>query len=154
MATLVLAFIGQSGRGIVLRGEILVLGLVFIFFFSRSRHVYGLMKKIITAALKKWTTLRVYDYEQMFGLSEGYGIVKIVVNQDSLFKDRQLKELRLELEHILILAIYRKAGAKMQLIGAPHGEEVIRVGDELICYAREEVINKVLMQRAQDAGSC
>ncbi|MFA5411633.1 MAG: potassium transporter TrkA, partial [Candidatus Omnitrophota bacterium] len=29
MATLVLAFIGQSGRGIVLRGEILVLGLVF-----------------------------------------------------------------------------------------------------------------------------
>ncbi|MBN1913395.1 MAG: potassium transporter TrkA, partial [Candidatus Omnitrophica bacterium] len=126
IATLVLAFIGQSSKGILVRGETLILGLVLIFVFSRSRHVYGLMKNIITAALQRWTKLRVYDYEQMFGLSEGYAIGKITVSKESLFIDKKLKDLKVELEHILILAIYRKSGSRKQLIGAPHGEEIIK----------------------------
>ena len=150
IATLVLAFIGQTGKNIMTRGETLLIGLLVIFLLSRSKYIYNIMKRVITSALKKWTTLRIYDYEQMFGLSEGFAISKITVGKNSALKEKQLKDLRLELEHILILAIYRKAGTKKHLIGAPHGEEVIKAGDELICYAPTEVINKVFMQPSQD----
>jgi len=150
IATLVLAFIGQTGKNAATRGETLLLGLLVIFFLSRSKHLYNIMRKVITAALKKWTKLHIYDYEQMFGLSEGFAISKITVNKDSALQEKQLRDLKLELEHILVLAIYRKAGAKKQLIGAPHGDEVIKIGDELICYAPSEVINKVFMQRQDE----
>jgi len=151
IATLVLAFMGQAGKNVVARGETLLLGLLIIFFLSRSKYIYNITKKVITVALKRWTKLRIYDYEQMFGLSEGFAISKITVHKDSAFREKQLKDLKLELEHILVLAIYRKAGAKKQLIGAPHGDEVIKVGDDLICYAPSEVINKVFMQRSEES---
>ncbi|PJC48662.1 MAG: potassium transporter TrkA, partial [Candidatus Omnitrophica bacterium CG_4_9_14_0_2_um_filter_42_8] len=71
IATLVLAFVGQSGKSVITRGEVLLLGLLCIFLFARSKYIYNVMKIIITKALEKWTTLRIYDYEQLFGLGEG-----------------------------------------------------------------------------------
>jgi len=147
IATLVLAFVGQSGKSVFIRGEVLFLGLLLIFLFARSRHINRIMKAIITRALKKWTTLRLYDYEQLFGLGEGYVISKITVKNNSWFRDKAIKDLSLELEGILILAISRKSGDKIKLIGAPHGDAVIMGGDELICYASEEAIAKAFKKK-------
>lgn len=142
IATLVLAFVGQTGRSVLVRGEFLLLGLVCIFFIARSRHLYNFMKTVITKALEKWTSLRIYDYEQLFGLGEGYAIAKISIRQDNPLSDKPIKELRAQLEGVLILAVYRRSGKKTQFIGAPHGDFMLNVGDELICYAKEEEIAK------------
>ena len=142
IATLVLAFVGQTGRGVLVRGEFLLLGLVCIFFIARSRHLYNFMKTVITKALEKWTSLRIYDYEQLFGLGEGYAIAKISIRQDNPLSDKPIKELKAQLEGVLILAVYRRSGKKTQFIGAPHGDFMLNVGDELICYAKEEEIAK------------
>lgn len=142
IATLVLAFVGQTGRGVLVRGEFLLLGLVCIFFIARSRHLYNFMKNVITKALEKWTSLRIYDYEQLFGLGEGYAIAKISIRQNNPLSDKPIKELKAQLEGVLILAVYRRSGKKTQFIGAPHGDFMLNVGDELICYAKEEEIAK------------
>lgn len=143
MATLVLAFMGQTGKDIISRGALLFAGILCIFLFARSKHIYRLMKLIIIKALRKWTTLRIYDYEQLFGLGEGYAIAKITVKKDNPFREKPIKDLKPQLEDALILAIYRKIGGKMQFIGAPHGDVMLNVGDELICYAKEEIVNRI-----------
>ncbi|MFH1457769.1 MAG: TrkA C-terminal domain-containing protein, partial [Candidatus Omnitrophota bacterium] len=94
-------------------------------------------------ALKKWTTLRIYDYEQLFGLGEGYAIAKITVKKDNPYSEKPIKDLKPQLKEVLILAIYRKAGRKTEFIGAPHGDVVLKVDDELICYAKEDAISKI-----------
>ncbi len=142
IATLVLAFMGQTGKGVLIRGEVLLAGLLSIVLFARSGHIYYMMKVLITKALRKWTRLRIYDYEQLFGLGEGYAIARITIKKDNPFSEKPIKDMKSQLEDVLILAIYRKSHRKMQFIGAPHGDVIIRAGDELICYAKEEAISK------------
>ncbi len=143
IASLVLAFVGQTGRSIITRGEVLLSGLLCIFLFARSKYIYNVMKIIITKALEKFTTLRIYDYEQLFGLGAGWAIAKITVKKDNPCSEKSIKEIKPHLDEVLILAIYRKVDRKTQFIGAPHGDFIIKADDELICYAKENVISKI-----------
>ena len=146
IATLVLTFVGQSRRNIIIRGAILLAGIGMIYLFAKSKYIYKIMKKIIVKTLEKYTSVRIYDYEQMLGLSKGYTISRITVREDSWLSGRQLKELKLE--GALILAIYRKVNGEEKYIGAPSGNTVIQAGDVLICYSRQEV-SKALSQRCK-----
>ena len=148
IGTFVLTFVGQSGTSATQRVTILMVGLVAISFFARSKYIHRLMKRIITKALDKWTTLRIYDYQQMLGLSKGYTISRIKVKDESWMGGRKLKDLKLDLEGILILAIYRKMGGQEKFIGAPTGDTVIEPGDTLICYSREDT-SKALSRRCK-----
>ncbi len=139
IATLILTFINTSKSNLILRGFVLILGLLTIYLFARSKYIYRIMKRIITKALERWTTLRVCDYEQILGLSKGYTVSRIKVRPDSWMVGRPLKELQLESEGILILSIYRKVEGEERFIGVPTGDTVILEGDELILYSREEV---------------
>lgn len=139
IATLVLTFIGQTGRHVLQRGEILLAGLVAIFLFARSKYIYRIMKMIVTRALQKWTTIRIYDYEQMLGLGRGYTISKIKVRKNSWLSNRKLNELKLEREGLLVISIFRKVEEGERYIGLPTGETEIEPGDLLVCHGRQEV---------------
>ena len=138
IATFILTFVSQPKGNFTTRITILIGGLILIFLFARSKYIYRIMKRIITSALKRWTTLKVYDYEHILGLSKGYTISRITVKPTSWLVNKKLKELQLESEGILILAIYRKIGREEKFIGVPTGDTEIFEGDELILYAREE----------------
>lgn len=144
MATLVLTFVGESGKDILLRGAILLTGGLTIFLFTRSRHIYVLMRRIISKALAKWTTLRIFDYEQILGFSEGYSVSRITIHSDSWLVDKKLSELSLDKYGILIMAIYRKSNKKELFIGAPTGDTEIKAKDVLICYSRRDSSNIIL----------
>ncbi len=146
IATFILTFVNQPKGNITTRMIILTGGLIIIFLFARSRFIYRIMKKVITSALKRWTTLRIYDYEHILGLSKGYTISRMKVKPTSWLVNKKLKELQLELEGVLVLAIYRKIGKEEKFIGVPTGETEIFEGDELILYAREEA-SKALSKR-------
>lgn len=96
IATLVLTFVGETGRDLFIRGAALLIGVLVIFLLARSRHIYVLMRRIISKALVKWTTLRIFDYEQILGFSEGYSISRITIRSDSWLVDKKLSELRLD----------------------------------------------------------
>jgi hypothetical protein len=143
IATLVLTFVGQTDKNVMIRIVLLFLGILCIFIFARSKYIYNVMKVLITRAIEKWTTLRIYDYEQLFGLGEGYAIAKITVKKDNPYSNKPIKDLKPQLGEALILAVYRKSGKKTNFIGAPHGDFILKTGDELICYSTEEAISKV-----------
>lgn len=150
IATLVLTFIGETGRDLLVRLALLLIGILILFLLARSRHIYVLMRKIISNALQKWSNLRIFDYEQLLGLSEGYSISRITVRSDSWLVDKSLNELRLDRDSVLILAIYRKINKKETFIGTPAGDTVIKGRDVLICYSRQEG-SKVLLQKTRDS---
>lgn len=149
IATLVLTFMGESGRDVLTRGLILILGVLVIFLFARSRQVYVLMRKIISRALEKWTSLRIFDYEQLLGFTEGYLISRVTLRSDSWLVEKKLSEVRLDRDGVLILAIYRKIHKKETFIGAPTGDTVVKARDVLLCYSRQDA-SKILLRKTRD----
>ncbi|RLE11784.1 potassium transporter TrkA [Candidatus Aerophobetes bacterium] len=147
IATLILAFTGQSGATAGIRAIVLAAGLIIIFIFVRSKWVYRGMKRLIVRALDKWAPrLRLHDYEAILGLDKGYTISQIRVREDSWMSGRKLEELKLNLEGITILAIRRRENEKERFMGVVHGKTMIKPGDVLICYGRE-CVEEALAQR-------
>ncbi len=139
IATLVLTFVSATSQNILVKAVVLFLGLLGIYFFSRSKYLQRIMKKFFVKLINRFTSLRLYDYEQMLGLGKGYTISRITVKEDSWIANKKLKELGLDEEGLMVLAVYRKEGREEKFIGAPHGDTEIKPGDVLICYSREDV---------------
>ena len=140
MATLVLTFMNQSPEEMGIRFFWLVIGLIIIFLFARSKLIDRGMRWLIKRALERFTSLRVYDFENLLGLGKGYSICEFEVKDRSWLHNKKLKDLKLDKEGILVLAMYRKAGDDEMYIGAPRGDTVIKCGDKLICYGPESAI--------------
>ncbi len=140
MATLVLTFVGTSPQEMLDRAIWLAIGLAALFFFARSKLIDRGLSWIIERALEKFTHIRIYDYEQLLGLSKGYTISMINVKDNSWLAGRKLRELRLNDEGVLVLAIYRKVDGQERFIGAPRGDTIILPGDTLVCYGPEETL--------------
>ncbi len=140
MATLVLTFIGTTTQEMLDRALWLTVGLIALFLFARSKLVDRGLSWIIERALEKFTHIKIYDYEQLLGLSKGYTISMITVKENSWLAGRKLRELRLNEEGVLVLAIYRKVDGEEKFMGAPRGDTVILAGDTLVCYGPEETL--------------
>ena len=140
MATLVLTFVGTTPSEMAYRGMWLVIGLAALYFFAKSKLVDRGLSWVIERALEKFTHIKVYDYEQLLGLSRGYTISQFKVKGDSWVAGRKLRDLKLDEEGILVLSIYRKINGQEKFIGAPNGDTEILPGDVLICYGPEDAI--------------
>jgi hypothetical protein len=154
IATLVLSFVGESGSTVLFRGGVLLGGLLVIYLLARSKYIERGMKKLIAGALKRLTGVHLVDYETLLGLSEGYDICRIEIKDDSWMSDRKLRELRLDREGALVLAIYRggpDSGDGSRFIGAPVGDTELRAGDQLVCYAPQSV-SRNLSDRLKGTG--
>lgn len=151
IATLVIAFMGQTGQDTLIRGRILLIGILLIILVARSRYLYHIMRIVIANALRRWTKLRIFDYEQLLGFGEGYAISRIVIKHNSWLRDKKLNELKLERIGLTALAIYRKAGRREKFMGGLTGDTVINAGDILVCYAPEEVSEAISDNVALDS---
>ncbi|MFC1804415.1 TrkA C-terminal domain-containing protein [Candidatus Omnitrophota bacterium] len=138
IATLVLTFVRGTGQDALYKASTLAIGILILLLFARSAIIYRLMRKVISNALKKWTGLHVFDYEQILGLSQGYTISRIVVRHDCGMSNKKLSELKLEKDGVLVLAIYRKVNGKEKFIGGTTGDTLIKTQDVLICYSRQD----------------
>jgi hypothetical protein len=140
IATFILTFIGQTGKGVFLRIVILSAGVAVIFLLSRSEWVYRAMRKIIKWGLEKFTSLKICDYQEVLGLKKGYTISRIFVKENNWMAGQALNELHLSDEGILILSIHRVVDGEDRFIGIPTKDTVIGKDDILICYGRSEAL--------------
>jgi len=143
MATLLLTFMNQSKEGATARLGWLALGLFLLYLFARSKMIDRGMRWLIKKGLERLTSLKIYDYEQLLGLSKGYTIGEFVVREKSWLENKKLRELKIDEEGIIVLGIYRKTEEGERFIGAPDGDTVIERGDRLICYGPEEAIRNL-----------
>ena len=143
IATLILTFVNQERTAVTYRGVFLVIGLLIIYLLARSKIIYKFMKRVIKNFLQKHSSLAVMDFQEILGLTKGYGISKFKVKKNCWIAGKSLKSLDIINEGILILIINRKIKGKIQTIGAPTADTVIQAGDELVCYGREESIKRL-----------
>nr|WP_048159857.1 TrkA C-terminal domain-containing protein [Thermococcus barophilus] len=141
IATLVLTFIGKSAEEVKQNFVILLSGLLILYFFVRSKWIDKMMRKVIRRLLNRFfPSLKIYDYNQLLGISRGYSIGQIKVRKSSWLANKTLRELQLDKEGVLVLGIYRKVGEKEVYLGAPSGDTKILPGDLVVLYGPEEVI--------------
>jgi len=147
IATLILTFVGKSKSEALTSLGILVISLVFLYFFFTSKRVERWMRRVIKKFLEKqFPELKVYDYNQLLGLSRGYSISRIQVKENSWLANKTLRKVELDKEGILVLGIYRKTKNGEIYIGAPTGITKILPGDVLICYGPEDSLLRLSMR--------
>ena len=149
---LFLTFAGNTREEAIHNLLYLAVGVVLLYIFGRSKLVDRGLRYIIKGALRRFTKLRVYDYELLLGIGRGYAIGQIHVKKDSWLVNRYLRDLRLNEEGVLVLGIERRKGDKIVYLGAPRGDTKIVESDTLICYGPEDVIENLSHRLRGRAG--
>ena len=149
-ASLVLSFFGGGGEDqMLIRLVWLVLGLSAIALLARSKIVDSYLRRLIAAALRKWTDLDARDYANILKLSGGYMIREMKVHQGDWLVNKTLNDCQLAQEGVIVLGINRSDG---KYIGAPRGDSVIRAEDTLLLYGRDKILTDLDHRAAGPGG--
>ena len=124
-------------------------GVAVLWAVAASRRVERVVTAGMRWALARWTRLEAYDYASLLQLTGEYSVRECQVRPGEWVQDRSLSELRLLQEGITVLGIYRANG---NYLGVPRGETVIRAGDRLILYGREQAMDNLDVRRRDAAG--
>jgi hypothetical protein len=129
------------------RAAWLIAFLLVLLFGWRLRPLSRLVDRMLGAALQNIRELRVLDFEELLQLDRGYAVATLPVEVGHWMTDRSLRELRLADEGVLVLSITRASGAR---IGTPDAESALHAGDHILCYGRQDSLER-RMQRPADA---
>lgn len=141
VATSVLGFVNvPSLERALIRLAVLVIGLLVLWLSTRSRWVDRGMSRVIEWGLRRWTDLDVRDYARLLDLSGDYTVRELHVKRGDWLAERELRELDLIGEGVLVLGITRETG---DYTGAPTGTTRIDPGDTVILYGREAVLREL-----------
>lgn len=150
MASLIGGVVGiDSVGGGVRRGLVLLGGLLFMFYLSKSQWADRQLSALMLFILRRFTDLEVRDYAGMLRLSGDYAVSEMYVDTDDWIAGKPLKDLELPHEGLLVLGIVRADG---QYLGAPTGESVADAGDTLIIYGRVQVMEDLDRRHAGAEG--
>lgn len=128
----------------------LVVGVIGIVIFARSRAVDLLLSRLIARMLRRFTTIEVHDYANLLHLSGRYGVVELPVEKGRWLTHAPLRELDLPLEGVLVLGVQSAGG---QYVGAPGGDTRVQPGDVLILYGATDRLAKIEVRRPDEAGA-
>ena len=151
-ASLVILFLaGGSREPATARWEqfaLLLGGLVALYLLAQSRWVERRMADAIERVLSRYTDVGRRDYASLLHLAGEYRVVELKVKEGSWLAGRELSELELNREGVLVLGITRDDGS---YLGAPRGESRIEAGDTIMLYGREQTLTD-LDERRQGVG--
>lgn len=140
--------IGSVGGGLR-RALVLLVGLLLLFYLSKSRWADRQLSRFMLWILRRFTDLGVRDYAEMLRLSGDYAVSELFVQPDDWIADKPLSDLDLPHEGVLVLGIIRADG---QYLGAPTGDSAAHAGDTLIVYGRVPVLEDLDRRHAGESG--
>jgi K+/H+ antiporter YhaU regulatory subunit KhtT len=141
MSSLIISFVNMEGNHpLVWRILLLMTGLVALWAVASSEWVDHRLSKLISKALKRYTTIDVRDYASMLHLAGEYQISEIQVDEDDWMAGRSLADLHLSNEGVMVLGITRKSGI---YVGAPMGDTRVHPYDTLMVYGRASSIESL-----------
>ena len=147
IATAAVSFSGiESGRELGQSALTLVVGLGLLLWASTSRAVDRALQPVIHRLLRRYTDIDTRDYARLLHVAGDYSVMEMVVERSDWMCDRDLAELRLSDEGVLVLGIQRAdAGA---YVGAPKGWTTIHAGDVMILYGEDERLAELDVRKA------
>lgn len=147
----IFAGFAQSGNSMpwYLRFAVLIGGLALLAMLTFSSVVDRVLQRIITKALKKYSTLDVRDYANVLHIAGDYGLGELYVEDKDWLADQKLADLKLTSEGVLVLGVERGGS----YTGTPRGDFVIRAGDQLILYATSKSLQDLDKRKAGIGGA-
>lgn len=149
VTSLLLSFVQPAASGTLPRLVVLGGGIIVLWLGAQSRFVDRQLSRIVTLALRKYTKLEVKDYARLMDLGRDYGISECRVAADDWWTDRQLRDLVLTDEGVLVLGIRRGSGS---YLGAPSGDVYVRAEDTLVLYGRSEKLRNLSARKKGPGG--
>ena len=143
VSALILSFIDKQdilARLLYIAAGVLILWIVFT-----REWVNRKLSRLISLALKRWTTLDVRDYSSLLHLASRYTVTETLVQPKDWVADKTLGQLDLTGEGVLVLGVQRHDGT---YIGAPTGRTKIAEKDTMILYGRQEALAELDRRRA------
>ena len=125
-------------------GGVLILWIVF-----SSAWVGRRLSRLISLALRRWTKLDVRDYSSLLHLSGRYTVTETLVEPKDWVADKDLGELDLPKEGVLVLGIQRADGS---YVGAPTGKTRVYENDTMILYGQQDALVELDRRRTGHAG--
>ena len=149
VASTLLTFSGASNtRAGLIRAGVLLGGLVLLWVVARSRLANRWLSRVIERALRRLTHVDARDYAALLRLEHDWMVAELEVEPDDWMAERQLGELDLPHEGVLVLGIHRRDG---RWIGAPKGSTTVHPGDAVMLYGRREMV-EALDERPRGAA--
>jgi hypothetical protein len=121
----------------LVRGSLLLAGLILVYLVSRSQWVDRHLSRFITKVLRRYTDLDVRDYARLLHLAGEYSVKEMAVQSGDWMAGRSLGELRMKDDGVLVLGLVDRSG---EYHGAPGKDTVIDAGDTVILYGRDGVL--------------
>jgi hypothetical protein len=143
MGTLLISF--ADGGDHLTTVLVLIAGIAVLALLAASKPVDLALTKVIRRALRRWSDLDVRDWSGLLELEGGYTVAELEVEEADWIAGRALGDLTLRDEGLVVLGIHRVGG----YLGAPDGDTVIRAGDVLTVYGREDRVAEI-DRRAHD----
>lgn len=155
VSSLILTFVGTGGtHGVTgtlwFRVLVLSMGLAALWSIAHSKWIDQRMSNWIASALKRWTDLEVRDYAGLLHLSGDYAVVEMQVEPNNWLADRELSQLKLADEGVLVLGIEKEGGV---YLGAPRGKTKLLAGDTVIMYGPRHTLADLDERRAGSRGN-
>jgi hypothetical protein len=151
VATMMVSFIDiQRNEEWLVDLSLLCVGLLMLWFLSKSRWVERHLNKLIAWTLRHFTQLDVRDYVAVLNLQQGYAVTETRVEPTDWLADKTLLELNLPKEGVLVLGIQRSN--PNAYIGAPTAQTMIHVDDTLVLYGPIERLEELDQRRAGRKG--
>jgi hypothetical protein len=147
VGTLLISF--TDGGSTLTAVIVLLIGGVAITAVALSRAVDRVLTRLIRGALRRWTDLDVRDYTGLLELAGGYAVAELEVDPSDWIAGRELGELTLRDEGVVVLGIHRRGGV---YLGAPDGDTRIEPEDVLLLYGREERVEELDRRRHDQSG--
>lgn len=142
MGSLVLSFLDVDQQEVskLLRLGIILAAILLMWLLSRSDFLEKQLYKLVVYFLKKYSSIKVYDYNHILNLKGPYEISELKVDEGSWLANESLRNLRLNDEGVTILSIRRSDGNYM---GVPDADTKIERGDRLVVYGREDNLKEL-----------
>lgn len=141
LSSLILSVISLEQTGLLsLEMFVFTTGLITLLLLIRSKWVEKHLARLIDRALNRYTDLEIKDYDSLLHLSDNYRVSEIKVEPDDWFTDKNLGELKLRDEGVVVLGIHREDGS---YVGGPGGQTKIYPNDILLIYGRASLLESL-----------
>lgn len=141
IASLVLGFAEAAPRQALQRLGVLVAGLGLLLIVVRSERFAALLSRMLERRLARWADVDTRDYVRLLGISDDYAVRESMVESNGWLAGRELSDLDLPREGVLVLGVRRSDGT---YLGAPAPGTTLRAGDHVLLYGHQERLTEVV----------
>ena len=149
ISSLMIGFVGEQHQSLLFRFSSLLLGLLLIWYLAKSDKVEKMLSSAIEKALDNYPALKTANYDLLLRTHQDYEIHEITVCKDDWVVEKEIGELNLSKEGIVILGIEREQG---HYIGSPQKDTTIHEGDTLLVYGKKDNLIKLDERKSDTQG--